>query len=113
MRSARLLLDGAPVLPGAVEAVWPWERMRGLLGRKGLDADFAMVFRRCPRIHCKGMSIIIDVVSLDKWGGVLDARAVAPGEMGPKIKGCSTVVEMAQGRAGELGIRPGRKLSLI
>ncbi len=112
MRAAVLKLDGQQVLPGAVEAVWPWERMRGLLGRRNIDEDFAMVFRRCPRIHCKGMSTTIDVVSLAKDGSVLDARAVHPGEMGPKVPHCATVVEMRRGRAAELGIAPGRMVTI-
>lgn len=112
MRKAVLKLDGRPVFAYAVEATWPWERMRGLLGRKHLDDEFAMVFKRCPRIHCKGMSITIDVVSLAKNGTVLDARPVKPGEMGPKLHGCSTVVEMREGRAAELGIKPGCVLEL-
>lgn len=112
MRKAVLKLDGTPVLAHAVEATWPWERMRGLLGRKNLDTEFAMVFKHCPRIHCKGMSITIDVVSLAKDGTVLDARAVRPGEMGPKLAHCHTVVEMAEGRAAEVGIKPGCVLEI-
>ena len=112
MKPISITMDGKPLFAKAEEATLPWERMRGLLGIEALDAQYALVFRRCPRIHCKGMKIPIDVASLDKRGTVLDARRVNPGEMGPALKGCSTVIEMRAGRAAELGIEQGRQISL-
>ena len=110
MRPAKLFLDGRAILPKAEEARLPRERMRGLLGIEALDADYALVFRHCPQVHCKGMKIPIDVVSLDKRGRILDASTVAPGLMGPRVRGCSSVIEMRAGRAAELGMRPGRQV---
>ena len=112
MKSTDIILNGKSLFAKAEEATLPWERMRGLLGIEALDAEYALVFKHCPRVHCKGMKIPIDVVSLDRAGTVLDARCVNPGEMGPALKGCSAVIEMRAGRAAEVGIEKGREIVL-
>lgn len=43
-----------------------WERMQGLLFRKPLTQQQALLIKPCSSIHCVGMSYNIDVVFLDK-----------------------------------------------
>ena len=90
-----------------------FERMRGMDGMREVSPAFAMVFRRCGRIQCKAMKVPIDVVHLDADGRVLAACTVYPGQMGPKVKGCKTCVEMAEGRAAELKIEAGSALRFV
>ena len=90
-----------------------FERMRGMDGMTEVSPSFAMVFRRCGRIQCKAMKVPIDVAHLDADGRVLLACTVYPGQMGPKVKGCKTCVEMAEGRAVALGIEEGSALRLV
>lgn len=104
---------GKVLLPDGREMRGFFERMRGMSGMTEVDEGFAMVFRRCGRIQCKSMRIPIDVAHLDGAGRVLQVGTVEPGEMGPKVPGCRTCVEMRAGRAAELGIAPGSALSII
>nr|WP_241018288.1 DUF192 domain-containing protein [Paraburkholderia sp. Tr-20389] len=49
----------------------PFERMRGLLGRSGIDADRALWLEPCNAVHTFGMRFPIDVVFIDRCGCVL------------------------------------------
>ena len=44
----------------------PWTRLRGLLGRKGLDADEGVLLRPVGAIHTMFMRFPIDAVFLDR-----------------------------------------------
>jgi len=58
-----------------VERAWktqnPWERMRGLLGRKKLLEQEALLIVPCSSVHTIGMGYEIDIVYLDVQGKVL------------------------------------------
>ncbi|MEA4925957.1 MAG: DUF192 domain-containing protein [Syntrophomonadaceae bacterium] len=43
-----------------------FSRLRGLLGRKGLDDGAGLLLSPCSSIHCWGMRFPIDAVFLDK-----------------------------------------------
>ncbi len=49
----------------ALYAQYPWERMKGLLGKKELNEEELMIFPKTNSIHTFFMSIPIDVVYLD------------------------------------------------
>lgn len=103
--------EGRVLLADGCEMTGLIERMRGMTALADEPADdFAMIFRRCPRVQCKAMRFPIDVAHLDRDGRVLAVATVAPGQMGPAVKGCRTCVEMRAGRAAELGISPGAVL---
>ncbi len=53
------------VVPRLQVASTAWERMKGLLGRKGLDEDEALLIRNCASIHMFFMRFAIDAVFLD------------------------------------------------
>lgn len=105
--SGRVLLSDGREMTGF------FERMRGMDGMTDVPPSFAMVLRRCGRIQCKAMKVPIDVAHLDGEGRVLLACTVYPGQMGPKVAGCKTCVEMAEGRAEALGIEKGCRLELV
>lgn len=74
-------------------------RMRGLLGRKSLGAETAMVIDPCSSIHTLGMKFPIDVVFLDSKNKITAiAHDVKPGRFW--VSGgwsCSRVVESEAG----------------
>lgn len=106
--------EGRVLLADACEMTGFIERMRGMTALADAPADdFAMIFRRCPRVQCKAMRFPIDVAHLDRDGRVLAVATVYPGQMGPAVKGCRTCVEMREGRAAELGIAPGTILTAV
>ena len=85
------------------------QRSRGLLGTDGIDG--ALWIPRCNWVHCLGMRHTIDVVYATRSGKVLAVTPLRPGRIGlPRLR-AATVVEMAQGEAARLGIRPGSILS--
>ncbi len=43
-----------------------WTRMRGLLGRAGLDAGAGLWIKPSSGVHMIGMKFAIDVIGLDK-----------------------------------------------
>ena len=86
------------------------QRSRGLLGTDGIDG--ALWIPRCNWVHCLGMRHTIDVVYATRSGKVLAVTPLRPGRIGlPRLR-AATVVEMAQGEAARLGIRPGSTLSV-
>jgi len=57
-------------------------RMRGLLGRKFLGPDTAMVIDPCSSIHTMGMRFAIDVIFLDSKNSILAVtKNVKPGRI--------------------------------
>ena len=61
-------------------AATPFARMRGLLGRPGLDAGEAILLKPCNAIHTLGMRFAIDVRFYDRRGRLVrEALNVRPG----------------------------------
>ena len=88
----------------------PLARMRGLLGRAGLEPGESMLFRPAGSIHMLFMRFAIDVVFCDRELVVL---AVVPGLRPWRMaahNGAKVVVELAEGAAA--GVVPGDHLSI-
>ncbi len=95
--------DGTVVCPQCVVAATPLRRMKGLLGRKDLPpGEIHMLFMRFP----------IDAVFLDRENVVRKVVAdLRPWRLA-SARGSKSVVELAAGEAGRLGIAPGQRLTL-
>jgi uncharacterized membrane protein (UPF0127 family) len=88
-------------------------RLRGLLGRKGLDDGCGLVLRPTDSIHTFFMTFPIDVVFLDKSGQVLKViEAMKPGRVSPLVPHGKTVVELPVGTIARAAIMPGDRLSI-
>ncbi len=88
-----------------------WSRMRGLLGRKGLEPGAGLMIVPGSSIHTFFMRFPIDVVFFDRELRVRSvARAVKPWRMvlRPRARG---VLELAAGEADRAGIREGSRLA--
>ena len=85
-------------------------RMRGLLGRAGLDEGSGMLFRGESSIHSAFMRFEFDVVFTDRELRVL--KAVGPVKPWKAIgaKGARNVLELAAGEISRLGIETGDQL---
>ena len=80
MKTDHVQFNGRDVV--MLETQTPFERMRGLLGRTGLLADEAMLFRNCGAIHTFGMKFPINVYFTDKDLNVVKTiRNVRPGRV--------------------------------
>ena len=105
----RLTIDGEDTGTPLWIARTRRQRSKGLLGTDGIDG--ALWIPRCNWVHCLGMRHTIDVVYATRSGRVLAVTPLRPGRIGlPRLR-AATVVEMAQGEAARLGIRPGSILS--
>ena len=90
-RTGEVIAAKAALLAG------PLARMKGLLGRSGLDQDEAVILRPCASLHTAFMRFNLDVVFLDKQGRVLKvARDLRPFRMTSKW-GAHDAIEMAAG----------------
>jgi len=69
---------GTVLAHAATQARRPLERMRGLLGRAGLEAGEALIIEPCSSIHTFFMRFPIDVAFLDAEGRVLRALCDLP-----------------------------------
>jgi hypothetical protein len=88
----------------------PLTRMRGLLGRSGLEPDEGMLFRPAGSVHMFFMRFPIDVVFCDRNLVVVGIeRDLKPWRMAGR-KGAKVVVELPVGGAG--GLNPGDRLFL-
>lgn len=89
---------------GAVRCLWTEseaERVKGLLGRDDLPEGTVMGFRHCGAIHTIGMRFPLDVVFLDRHGGVVRVvRDVRPGR--PVVWGGFRARTIFEARAGWL-----------
>ena len=57
-----------------------WERLRGLIGRSGLEPGEGLILRPCRAVHMAWMSFPLDIVFLDSKGAVVACyHALAPG----------------------------------
>jgi uncharacterized membrane protein (UPF0127 family) len=87
-------------------------RLFGLLGRRPLAAGEALWLQPCTSVHTLGMRYPIDVVFLDRGGRVLVTRdALAPSKLAAARR-ARCAVELPQHAAGQLGITPGKVLSM-
>lgn len=88
-------------------------RMRGLLGRDGLDRGTGLVLTPCNSVHTWFMRFAIDVLFLDRAGTVVRAvPSLVPFRLawgGPRAR---TTIELPAGTADGLGIRPGTLLRI-
>lgn len=84
-----------------------WTRARGLLGRPPLAREEGLWLLPCRTVHTLGMRYTLDLVFLDRDGKI--CRCV-PGLRPGRAAGCRaarSVLELAAGSIGELGLRPG------
>ena len=54
------------------------ERMRGLLGKRGLENGESLLIKPCKGVHTLGMRFPIDVIFLDSGNNILNMRENMP-----------------------------------
>src|SRR6476661_11088866 len=90
-----------------------WRRLRGLLGRDGLEQGEGLVIVPCSSVHMLGMRFPLDVLHLDKAGTVLRALPdLKPGQLGPMVWRSHVAVELPAGTIAATGTVPGDQVAL-
>jgi uncharacterized membrane protein (UPF0127 family) len=104
--------DGTVACEHCLVAATAPVRMRGLLGRTGLDDGEGLLIRPANSVHMFFMRFAIDVVFLDRE---LVVRKVVEA-LGPwRLAGCRgarAALELPAGTAGRRGITVGERLTL-
>ena len=104
--------DGEVVCEHCVVADNSWMRLKGLLGRRGLDDGEGLLIRPTGSIHMFFMRFPIDAVFLDRELRILKVVPhLKPWRMAAR-RGAKQVLEMAAGEAARRGLAPGRQLVL-
>lgn len=84
------------------EAITPWTRTRGLLGRSALG-DYEGLWLPVRSVHTLGMRLTLDLVWLAGDGSVVRMdRRVQPGRCRSALRAAGGVVEVAAGRGPRL-----------
>ena len=104
--------DGSVVCERCTLANTPLLRMRGLLGRSGLEPGEGLLLEPASSIHMFFMRFAIDAVFLDR--DLVVRKVVAdlkPWRMAC-ARGSKQVLELPAGEAGRRGVKPGDRLVL-
>jgi uncharacterized protein len=88
-----------------------WSRLRGLMGRKNIPADYGLLLLPCNSVHMCFMRFAIDVIYLDKeWKILKIVRGLPPWCGLSFCYGAAAVLEVAAGAARCHGYRKGEKI---
>ncbi len=91
----------------------PWTRLRGLLGRRRLEADEGLLLRPAGSVHMLFMRFPIDVVFLDREDTIVK---VVPGLRPWRFaaaRRAKRTLELAAGAASRARLAPGDRLVLV
>jgi uncharacterized protein len=105
-------VDGEVVCERCLVADSPWTRMRGLLGRHGLDSGEGLLLRPTGSVHTFFMRFPIDVVFLSRDGEVLKVARALPAWRTAGARRAKVVLELAADEAERRGIRVGTRVDL-
>ena len=103
--------DGAAVCERCILADKPLRRMKGLLGRSGLEPDEGILLRPAGSVHTFFMRFPIDVVFLDGDLSVLKVVTL-PAWKTAGARGAKVTLELAAGEAARRGVAPGDRLQI-
>jgi uncharacterized protein len=112
-RTVRVVADNGTVVCTHCEvAERAISRMRGLLGRSGLDLGEGMLINAAPSVMTFFMRFPIDVVFVDKAQTIVKiAHSLVPWRIAG-ARGAVAALELPAGTAAALGLEPGMTLVL-
>lgn len=109
MKAGTLERDGVIVLP----RVWRadrWDlRLRGLLRRPPLQDGEGLLIVPCDSVHTMWMGYALDLLFLDRAGGVLRWREGLRPWRAAWCRGAHATLEMPAGSIGRIGVAAGQR----
>lgn len=111
MKQTTLKADGVVLTTKCGLALSFFERFLGLMGRKSLPEDQAILFPNCNSIHTFFMRFPIDVLFLDSSGKIVETLESLPAwrMLLPRRK-AKVAVEFAPNRIQALGLKVGQQV---
>lgn len=89
------------------------QRMKGLLGRKGLAPDEALVLKPCSSIHTLFMRFPIDVLFLDKNVQIIRViQNMPPYRLSPFVWASHLAIELPAGKISQTNTQIGDRLRI-
>jgi uncharacterized membrane protein (UPF0127 family) len=104
--------EGRMVCERCLVADGPLTRMRGLLGRRQLDADEGLLLKPAGSVHTLFMRFPIDVVFIDREGNVTRVVSALRPWRAAGSRGARAVLELPEGACARAEIVPGSRLRL-
>jgi uncharacterized membrane protein (UPF0127 family) len=104
------LLRDEEVLASLEVASGPRARMRGLLGRDGIEG--ALLLRPARSIHTLGMRFSIDVAHCDRAMIVLRVTTMPRHRIGMPVPRSHSIIEAEAGAFAHWNLRPGDQLDV-
>ena len=90
-----------------------FSRFRGLMFRKEIAGDYALLIVPCNQIHMLNMRFAIDVIYLDKNGRVVQIDMnVQPNKICKTVKNAHSVIEMKSFASENFGINVGDMINV-
>ena len=105
-------VDGTVICGRCKLADRPLARLRGLLGRDGLDSDEGLLLRPASSVHTFFMRFPIDVVFLDRALVVLGIHETIDPWHTASQRGAKVVLELPAGESSRRGLAVGDQLTL-
>jgi hypothetical protein len=90
-----------------------WKRLRGLLGRDGLEQGHGMLFRGESSIHSAFMRFRFDAVFMDRELRVVGLAPDIPPWRARAAKGARNILELGAGEISRTGLVTGDQLAEI
>jgi uncharacterized membrane protein (UPF0127 family) len=104
--------EGRVVCRRCTLAESPFRRLRGLLGKRGLDADEGLLLRPAGSVHTWFMRFPIDVVFLDRELAVVGAVTRLRPWRAAGRRRARAVLELPAGAVERAGLLPGDRLTM-
>jgi len=90
-----------------------WTRLKGLIGKKGLNKEEGLLITPCNIIHTWGMNFSIDVLFLSVSNEVVYIlEHIPPNKVSPYIKKAAFVIELPAGRIAECRCKVGDTIEI-
>jgi uncharacterized protein len=105
-------VEGQVVCERCLVADSPWFRMRGLLGRRGLENGEGLLLKPAGSVHTFFMRFPIDVVFLSRDGDVLKVMRALPAWRMAGARRARAALELGANEAERRGISVGARLDL-
>jgi hypothetical protein len=104
---------GATVAGAVVMADNPWQRFKGLMGKRELAADSGLCLRPCSSIHMFFMRFPLDVVFIDGDGHVVRMyHGLRPWRMSRVVRKAKAAIELPSGALLRAGVGVGDLLTM-
>ncbi len=88
-------------------------RLKGLMGTKSLSQGTGLLLEPCDNVHTWHMKYPIDVIYLDRNDLVLHIQdGMKPDQWGKRVPGARKVLEVNEGVAAAMDIKPGDCIDL-